>query len=369
MLENARSVFNSASMPMTLDLGELSQSWPVPSRPRSIVCIGAGGIVENAHLPAYARLGFPVRGLFDVDAQRAERVSRKFEVERVYASLSEAAAESDAVFDLAVPARAVPSVVSQLPRGASVLIQKPLGEDLDRAREIVRLCDERKLVAAVNFQLRFAPNMLALAALVQSGALGDVVDFEVRVNVHTPWQDWSFLSGIPRHEILYHSVHYLDLARSFLGDPRGVFSRAVRHPSLPDYSDTRSATILDYGDGCRALVSAFHAHVYGRSHQASELKLEGTRGVAVARMGVNLDYPRGEPDTLEVCFAGDAWQRVPLRGSWFDHAFEGPMSNLQRFAAGEDRELRTRVSDAYRTMALVEACYRSSAAGGVPLPD
>lgn len=356
-------------MPTTLELGQLSQSWPVPARPRPIVCIGAGGIVENAHLPAYRRVGFHVRGLFDVDAQRAERVARNFDLPRVYASLSEAAAEADVVFDLAVPARVVPSVVSQLPHGAWVLIQKPLGENIAQAREIVALCEERRLVAAVNFQLRFAPNMLALAALVGSGALGEVVDFEVRVNVHTPWQDWPFLSGIPRHEILYHSVHYLDLARSFLGDPRAVFSRAVRHPSLPDYSDTRSATILDYGDRCRALVSAYHAHAYGRSHQASELKLEGTRGVAVARMGVNLDYPRGEPDTLEVCLAGGQWQSVPLRGSWFDHAFEGPMSNLQRYAAGEDGELLTHVSDAFRTMALVEACYQSSTASGTALPE
>jgi predicted dehydrogenase len=361
-------VFNSTLMPTSLDLRELPQSWPAPAEPRPIVCVGAGGIVENAHLPAYRRLGFEVRGLYDLDTERAARVARNFSLARVYSSLSEVVLEPGVVFDLAVPARVVPSVIAELPRGASVLIQKPLGENLAQAREIVALCEARALVAAVNFQLRFAPNMLALAALVDQGVLGEIVDFEVRVNVHTPWQDWPFLSGIPRHEILYHSVHYLDLARSFLGDPRGVFSRAVRHPSLADYSDTRSATILDYGDRCRALVSAFHAHAYDRSHQTSELKLEGTRGVAVARMGVNLDYPRGEPDTLEVCLAGGEWQAVPLRGSWFDHAFEGPMSNLQRYSAGEDAELKTRVSDAYRTMALVEACYQSSSSGGTPLP-
>jgi predicted dehydrogenase len=157
--------------------------------------------------------------------------------------------------------------------------------------------------------------------------------------------------------VLYHSVHYLDLARSLLGEPVGVFSKTVRHPSLPAYSDTGSVTVLDYGDELRAFVAAFHGHRYGRKHQASELKVEGTKGAAVARMGVNLDYPKGEPDSLEVCLAGGAWEQVSLRGSWFDEAFEGPMSNLQRFAAGEDAELVTRVSDALRTMELVEKCY------------
>ena len=45
------------------------------------------------------------------------------------------------------------------------------------------------------------------------------------------------------------------------------------------------------------------------------------------------------------------------------------MANLQRFASGEDRQLWTCVEDAYRTMALVEACYRSSAGGGTPIPE
>ena len=63
-----------------------------------------------------------------------------------------------------------------------------------------------------------------------------------------------------------------------------------------------------------------------------------------------------------------AWRGVPLRGSWFTEAFEGPMSNLQRFAAGEDRGLVGSVDDAVRTMALVEACYASSESGGTPIP-
>ena len=79
-------------------------------------------------------------------------------------------------------------------------------------------------------------------------------------------------------------------------------------------------------------------------------------------MGVNLDYPTGLPDTLEIARDGE-WEPVPLRGSWFTEAFEGPMSNLQRFVTGEDAALVSPVSDAIRTMAVVEACYASSARG------
>jgi predicted dehydrogenase len=108
------------------------------------------------------------------------------------------------------------------------------------------------------------------------------------------------------------------------------------------------------------LISAVHGHRWGRRHQASELKVEGTRGAAVATMGVNLDYPKGEPDTLEVCLdgvEGGGWERVKLRGSWFGEAFEGPISNLLRFTAGEDAVLVTGVEDAVKTMGVVERCY------------
>ena len=44
------------------------------------------------------------------------------------------------------------------------------------------------------------------------------------------------------------------------------------------------------------------------------------------------------------------------------------MSNVQRFVAGEDDTLVSSVEDAYKTMAVVEACYESSAHGATPIP-
>jgi predicted dehydrogenase len=83
-------------------------------------------------------------------------------------------------------------------------------------------------------------------------------------------------------------------------------------------------------------------------------------------MGILLNYPQGEPDELWIAqkdeTQGADWTQVPLHGGWFPHAFVGIMSNLQRFAAGEDPKLITSVEDAWHTMALVEACFASSAA-------
>jgi predicted dehydrogenase len=252
--------------------------------------------------------------------------------------------------------------------GSAVLMQKPMGRDLDEARRIRDLCRERQLVAAVNFQLRFAPNMLALRDALERGVLGDVTDIEVRLNLHTPWGYWAFLKGVPRLEMLMHSIHYIDLIRSLIGEPRGVYCRGARHPSLAGYPDVGTSIILDYGDELRCSLAMNHTHDFGPRFAMSQLKVEGTRGAAIAKMGVNLNYPHGEPDELLLTTRDTDWTPVPLRGSWFLEAFEGPMSNMQRVVAGEDKALVSPVDDALRTMAVVEACYESSAAGGTPVP-
>lgn len=351
----------------------LRQAWPLPGQAKPIVVIGAGGIVRSAHLPAYRRIGLPVLGLFDPRSDVATTLAADFDVAHSYATLEaaiDAGTSAGAIFDLAVPAGAIRGVLERLPEGSAILIQKPFGRDLAEARSLLALCREKSLSAAVNFQLRFSPNVLALKDALDRGLLGRIIDVEVRVNVNTPWQNWDFLRWIPRHEILYHSIHYLDSLRRLFGEPDGVHCKVTRHPELPDYSDLSTAAILDYGEHLRCVVSTFHGHDSGGRYQMSQMKVEGTRGSAVLRMGVNLDYPKGLPDTFEINERGSStWHEVPLRGGWFDHAFEGTMSNLQRYVGGEDDELVTSVTDAARTMALVEACYESSQARSTPISE
>ncbi len=64
-------------------------------------------------------------------------------------------------------------------------------------------------------------------------------------------------------------------------------------------------------------------------------------GAARITMGLNLDYPAGKP---------------------------GTMGALQCFAEGTASTLPSHFEDAFQTMALVEALYRSSDLPGEPLP-
>jgi predicted dehydrogenase len=331
------------------------------------VIIGAGGIVQAAHLPAYRTLRLPVAGVFDLRADVARTTADAFAIETVFPTLAAAASTPGVVFDLAVPGDQILGILAQLPRGAAVIIQKPMGPDLATALAIHACCRDRGLTAAVNFQLRFSPNVLALRDLLTRGELGAIVDVDVRIVIDQPWHRWTFLETAPRLEVPYHSIHYLDVIRWLVGEPSGVYCRVVGHPALPGFADTRSSIILNYGDRIRCSLTLNHTHRAGPRYRSSEMIIEGVDGAARLTWGVNLDYPHGPPDTMEIARGGE-WSNVALRGSWFTSAFEGPMSNLQRVVAGEDRALVSPVDDAIRTMAVVEACYTSSATGGTPIP-
>ena len=297
----------------------------------------------------------------------------KFDIPNVFRLLDEAAACRGVVFDIAVPASATLSILDRLPDRATVLIQKPMGEDLAMAKAIREKCQAKGLTAAINHQLRFAPQCLAARSLIDQGAIGEIHAMEVRVTVYTPWHMWEFLEQIPRVEILYHTVHYLDLMRAFLGEPRGAYCRTLKHPSTPKLASVRSCIILDYGDDMMVGAQVNHCHGFGLRHQESYIKWEGTQGAIKSTLGVLMNYPTGVPDRFEYCAVEDesdpTWHSLHLEGSWFPDAFVGTMSNLQRYAAGEDDVLHTSVEDVYHTMALVEACYLSDSNGATRIPE
>ena len=356
-------------MDLSKVMGEVRASRPKAARP--IVVIGAGGIVHDAHLPAYRKTEFPVVALVDVDGEKAGTLAKTFEIPFATTSIVEAIrfAPVDAVFDVAVPAKMIAGILRQLPDGAAVLIQKPMGETLAEAVEILKICRKKGLTAAINFQLRWAPNMLAARALHGTGVLGELHDMEVSVSVHMPWELWSFLRTAPRLEILYHSIHYVDLVRSWFGNPVGVYAKTVKSPLTAELAATKSVITFDYGNDKRVFIATNHSHDFNPKMQRSFVQWEGMTGAMRAQMGVNLNYPRGRPDNLEYIVRGDAgWNDAPVSGNWFPDAFMGSMGSLQCFVQGETNVLPTSVEDAIDTMRVVEAAYISSERGGVALP-
>jgi predicted dehydrogenase len=342
----------------------------LPQNPQPIVIIGAGGIVGDAHLPAYKKAGFNVVGITNRTQARAQKLADEWNIPNVYDSVADAVAQAPAgtVYDITIMPEKFVETLEQLPDGSAVLIQKPMGDYFWQTREILEVCRRKNLVAAINCQLRFAPYVSAARYMIEQGLIGELYDMEVRVTLETPWELFPHVMVHPRLEIQYHSIHYIDLMRSFLGDPRTVMAKTLKHPAK-QLSSSRSTILFDYGDTMHAVINTNHDHSFGPHNQESFIKWEGTKGAIKARMGLLMDYPHGVPDKFEYCIMeeGNApeWKEVQLEGSWFPDAFIGTMSSLMRYKNGETDVLPTSVEDVIKTMAVVESAYQSSDDGGV----
>lgn len=351
----------------------INQSIRLTDQILPIYIIGAGGIVRDAHLPAYKKAGFYVAGIYDVDNEKASTLAKQFNIPAVFKTIEEMrnAAGIDCVYDVAVPAGKLLTVLQQLPGHCNVLMQKPMGENLTDAKAIVAFAETNAMQAGVNFQLRYAPYVNAARSIIQQGLIGDIYDIMININVFTPWHLWSFLFESPRVEILYHSIHYIDLIRNLLGNPSGMFARTFKHPVMQELSSVRSDILMDYGHEIRAVIHTNHTHNYGLHNQHSYIKIEGEKGAIKINIGSLMNYPAGLDDAFEYIIKDDTdtneWQQVELEGSWFPDAFIGSMNELMLAATGKKRKPDNAVQDALYTMACVEAAYESDKRASVAL--
>jgi predicted dehydrogenase len=278
----------------------------MPNNPLPIAIIGAGGIVHDGHLPAYTKAGWNIFGIYDPVESKARDLAHKFGIKHVFVSLEQMISSVPAavIFDVAVPASALSAVLSKLPDNATVLMQKPMGENIQEAGTILKVCKEKNFTGTVNFQMRFIPAVAVAKQLIQSGIIGELHDMEIRMNIYHPWHLWKFLFGLPRMEMLYHSIHYMDLLRYFFGDPVKVYAKTLKHPKMMELASTRSIIILEYDDIIKAHINTNHGHDFGLKHQESFIKFEGTKGAIKTTLGMNINYPEGIADTFEYVIKG-----------------------------------------------------------------
>ncbi len=91
--------------------------------------------------------------------------------------------------------------------------------------------------------------------------------------------------GLERIEIAVHSIHYLDLIRSLVGNPKGVFARTMGDPRSANMAQTRTSAIIDYGDRLRCTLTLNHNHDYGRKFQECSFRFEGNKVQSSPKLG------------------------------------------------------------------------------------
>jgi predicted dehydrogenase len=337
---------------------EIPESHKLP-----IAIVGAGGIVDGAHLPAYKKAGLEIVGITDVDQDRAKDVANRHGISIVYPDLSTMLRDSKAkVIDIAVPPAVQRDVFIEVAKsGRHILAQKPLATTVVDGELMVKAAKESGIIAGVNQQLRFEEGIAAAYKMVDLGWIGKVTSISITVNLATPWEMFPWAKNMEKLEIMVHSIHYHDVIRWFLGDPISVYSLAGRTKGQFPIGETRTVSTYKYPDEVSAIVHANHVNRGGDNY--AEFRIDGDSGSIRGTLGLLYDYPTGRVDTLEVNSSKlptDGWTPYPVTTRWFPDAFIGTMGYLLGAIAGKDT-LRSSVEENLGTLKLVAALYESIA--------
>lgn len=328
--------------------------------------VGAGFIASECHLVAYGKAGLRPVALAARDPVRAAEVARRHGIPRTCSTVTELLDDGGIeVLDLAVPPAAqVPLILEACRRRTvrGILAQKPLGVDFAQAVQAVRACEAAGIVLGVNQNMRYDPSVRAAAALLRNGRLGEPILASIDMRAIPHWMPWQKDLGWVTLRIM--SIHHLDCFRFWFGDPERIYCSVRTDPRTPfPHTDGIATYILEYASGLRCVGIDDTWTGPAREGCPADLRIEwrveGTEGLAIGDIGWCRD-PYTTPSRLRWAVRGDASFQEPRWDlSWFPDAFLGTMAQLLvALERGEEPEIGGR--DNLRTMALVEAAYRSA---------
>ncbi len=331
--------------------------------------IGAGWIVRECHLPAYASAGAEVVGITSRTTDRSAALAESYGI-RGFDSWEELVDDPAVeVIDIAYPPDVQPGLIEAIvERDAGIkgiLAQKPLATNLDDARRAVEACEEKGVVLGVNQNMRYDHSIRGVKALLDEGRLGDPVMAQITMHTKVGWMPYA--DEYPRKGMLIMSVHHLDAFRFLFGDPESIVTTVRANPDSGDGVDEMAVYTLTYPSG---LLAAAIDNSYATLDQGIEWRVDGAAGMASGSVGW-MYHPWGSPSTLRYIDAKqpDTAIEPTWTKRWFPDAFSGTMGEvLKAVADGGTPSINGR--DNLGTMALLEAAYQSAAEGrAVPLSE
>ena len=330
-----------------------------------IGCIGAGFIMADVQLSAYTMARFPVIAIASRRVEKAAEVANRWKIPTVHQTPRQLIEDPDVeIVDIAFPPDQQPELIRHALKQEHVrgiLAQKPLAMDFETAKALVEEAAATNKALSVNQNMRFDQSMRVLKQLLEGNELGMPVLGTIEMRAIPHWQ--PFLASYHRLTLLNMSIHHLDILRFLFGDPVEIYTAVRRDPRTKfDHTDGITVSTLKFPSETLAMTME---DVWSGPHEEGtdiyiKWRVEGLDGVAKGTIGWP-DYPTGSPSTLRYCSrttTNGQWVQPSWETRWFPHAFAGVMEQLQ-YALKTGSAPFLSASDNLKTMALVEAAYRS----------
>jgi len=249
-------------------------------------------------------------------------------------------------------------------QGLHVLVEKPLDITTARIDGLTAECDRAGVKLGVIYQDRAAPDLIWLKQLIAEGGLGRPILASARVPWYRPpeyyagsrWRGtWGLDGG---GALMNQGIHTVDLLLWLLGDVDRVYAATRTALHAIAVEDTAVAC-LEFGSGAVGTLEATTAAFPGLPRRVELTGSEGTIVVERDRVvSVQLRTPRDAPPH-------DEGSTSPSSTSPVVSDIRGHRRVLQDFVTAI-RMGTTPLCDGRggrRSVALVEAMYRSARAG------
>lgn len=338
---------------------------PAPSD-LGIGTIGAGGIVNGAHIPQYRAAGFRVVGCADINPDAATATRDRWGLTFSTTDYHELLGRPDIdVVLVAVRAEGRPAIVADaVAAGKHVLVEKPFAHSYADAKAMVESAERAGVRLAVNQNRRWMPAHYATRRLIEAGAIGApfLGIYQGRSNQENLVGTWYEQH---RHFLLIEfCVHQIDLLLFWLGEPERVYASMGRSPEQRFARDLVTSITFEYPDHRQAqlIINDVAYFASGDGYrEADRFSIDGTGGLIAKLDEARLEITSASRGQVE---AAESFETGRPRDS-----FACSMGDLLA-AVGEDREPLVSGRRNLATMRTVFAACRSADEGRVvPLAE
>jgi len=336
-----------------------------PTRPLRGVCLGAG-YFSHFQYDAWRRLpAVEIVALANRNQDRARETAARHGVPNVYRiddygrMLDEQ--KPDFVDIITPPETHADLVEMAARRGIAIICQKPLAPTWEESVAVVESARRHGVRFLVHENWRWQPWYREIKRQLDAGALGDLFSIAVRMRMGDGWPEDAYLARqpffrtYPRLLIYETGVHFLDTFRFLGGEVSSVYARLQqRNPGIK--GEDAGQVVIGFRSGATALLDASRyneADTADARYTFGTVRLDGSKGHLELDLEGNLTLkPLGQPSRRldyhheRKGFAGDCVFALQ------QHFVDCMRSGAPFESTGEDY---------LKTVALVEACYRSAA--------
>jgi predicted dehydrogenase len=308
--------------------------------------VGAGGIAQTYAQAFQTAECCELVAVADTRPEAAAALAESVGA-KTYASYKELAENEqiDAVIIATPPATHAEIAVYFLNREIHTLCEKPLCLSQGEAQEMITAAENSGAVFTMASKFRYTEDVIKAKALVASGILGEVVQFEnaftAKVDMSKRWNSNAELSG--GGVLIDNGTHSVDIIRYFLGGVEAIL--AVDAGSTQNLSvDENVKMFAKTAGGVTASVDL----TWGINKELPNfISVYGTNGTLHVGWRESKYKLHSNPDWTVF---GKGYDKV--------QAFRGKIENFSRAIRGEE-DLLINAADALASVQVIEAAYKS----------